>query len=123
MKQIVLPNKPTFIYVLTATNNMHLCECLQYQEMEEMAQAKRKEVRKIILDIAASPDLPPKLELVDTLQRIGVAYHYCKEIDELLRDVHENSDIRECDDLRIAALRFYLLRTHGYHVSPGNQDQ
>jgi hypothetical protein len=93
--------------------------------MEDMARAKKEDVRKIILNVAnaVSADLAPKLELIDTLQRIGVAHHYREEIAELLRDVHDNKDARECDDLRISALRFYLLRKQGYNVSPGNLDE
>ncbi|CAM0902790.1 unnamed protein product [Alopecurus aequalis] len=94
------------------------CTPAQYKEMKDMARVKKEEVRRIILDVAASPDLASKLELVDTLQRTGVAYHYGEEIGELLRGVHDSEDARECDDLRIAALRFYLLRNQGYHVSP-----
>uniref|UniRef100_A0ACD5UE79 Uncharacterized protein n=1 Tax=Avena sativa TaxID=4498 RepID=A0ACD5UE79_AVESA len=94
------------------------CTPSQYKEMEDMARAKKEVVRKTILDVAASPDLATKLELVDTLQRIGVGYHYREEIGELLHDVHDDEDAKECDDLGVAALRFYLLRKQGYHVSP-----
>lgn len=85
--------------------------------MKGRAEAKKQQVRQIILDTANSSHLPRKLELVDTLQRIGLDYHYGKEIDELLRDVHDDKD--EHCDLHTTALRFYLLRKHGYHVSPG----
>ncbi|CAM0879102.1 unnamed protein product [Alopecurus aequalis] len=91
------------------------CTPPQYLSMEGRAKAKKHEVRQIILDTASSSDLLQKLDLVDTLQRIGVDYHYKKEIDELVRDIHD--DKTELFDLRTAALRFYLLRKHGYRVS------
>ena len=73
------------------------------------------------METTASRELVLKLELVDTLQRIGVDYHYRKEIDELLRDVHLDAQHEEgCDDdLYVVSLRFYLLRKHGYNVSSG----
>lgn len=85
--------------------------------MEAKAKAKKQEVRQIILDTANSSDLLQKLELVDTLHRIGVDYHYEKEIDELMRDIED--DKSEIFDLHIVALRFYLLRKHGFRVSSG----
>ncbi|KAG2632750.1 hypothetical protein PVAP13_2NG123021 [Panicum virgatum] len=89
--------------------------------MKERARIKQEDVRQILLDTTASSELVRKLELVNTLQRIGVDYHYRKEIDELLRDVVQGPQHEEgCDDddeLYVVSLRFYLLRKHGYNVS------
>ena len=98
-----------------------LC-CMQLLSMEERAWSKQEEVRRILLDtIAASSELVVrKLELVDTLQRIGVDYHFRKEIDELLRDIHGSQrEGGHDDELYLVSLRFYLLRKHGYNVSSG----
>ncbi|CAD6246602.1 unnamed protein product [Miscanthus lutarioriparius] len=84
--------------------------------MKERAQRKKEEVRQIILETVASSNLVRKLELVDTLQRIGVDYHYKEEIDDLLRSVYDDKD-GGSDNLYITSLRFYLLRKHGYGVS------
>ncbi|KAL6643118.1 hypothetical protein ACP70R_021299 [Stipagrostis hirtigluma subsp. patula] len=84
--------------------------------MKEKAQVKEEEVRQIIIDTGASSELVLKLELVDTLQRIGVDYHYMKEIDELLRSIYDTKG-EGCDELYITSLWFYLLRKHGYSVS------
>jgi len=59
--------------------------CMQLLSMKERAQIKEEEVRRIILEIAASSNLAQKLELVDTL--IGVDYHY-KEINDLLCSIY-----------------------------------
>ena len=86
--------------------------------MKETASIKKEQVRKTILAAGSFSDLPTKMELVDTLQRTGVAYHFATEIQALLRDIH-GDDQGSSHDLHMTAVRFYLLRTHGYHVSPG----
>nr|UIB01640.1 (E) - beta-farnesene synthase [Cymbopogon martinii] len=92
------------------------CTPSKLLSMKERAQSKEEEVRQIILETAASSNLVRKLELVDTLQRIGVDYHYKKEIDDLLCSVYDDKD-GGSDNLYITSLRFYLLRKHGYGVS------
>nr|QJA42391.1 terpene synthase TPS20 [Setaria viridis] len=92
------------------------CTPSQLLSMKETARIKEEEVRKIIMEIIASSNLAQKLELVDTLQRIGVDYHYKKEIDDLLCSIYNDKD-RGSNDLYITSLRFYLLRKHGYTVS------
>ena len=91
---------------------------MQLLTMKERAQVKEEEVRRIILESFASSDLAQKLELVDTLQRIGVDYHYKKEINDLLCSICNDED-GGSDDLYVTSLRFYLLRKHGYTVSAG----
>jgi (-)-germacrene D synthase len=91
--------------------------------MKTRAHAGKEAVRQRILDAASSDSLIRKLELVDTLQRIGVGYHYEQEIDELLRQVY-NDDVdkdggSDVDGLYVTSLRFYLLRKHGYNVPSG----
>ncbi|KAF7005540.1 hypothetical protein CFC21_020657 [Triticum aestivum] len=95
--------------------NYKPCTPQQYQSMEGTAEIKNEEVRQIIIDTARCSDLPQKLELIHTLQRIGIDYHYGKEIDELLCDIYDGNI--ELLDLRTASLQFYLLRKHGYRVS------
>uniref|UniRef100_A0A8I6YYP9 Terpene synthase n=1 Tax=Hordeum vulgare subsp. vulgare TaxID=112509 RepID=A0A8I6YYP9_HORVV len=85
--------------------------------MKHMATIKKEQVRKIILDAKSSSDLVVKMELIDTLERIGVAYHYHEDINEILRDMHSDEQ-GTGDDLHMTAMRFYLLRKHGYHISP-----
>ncbi|KAK8445925.1 hypothetical protein SEVIR_9G408600v4 [Setaria viridis] len=100
------------------------CTPSQLLSMKERARVKEEEVKQIVRDtFASSSDMALKLELVDTLQRIGVGYHYGEEIDDLLRAVHRDVQALHqeggCDDdgLYVTSLRFYLLRKHGYRVS------
>ncbi|KAK4760025.1 hypothetical protein SAY87_023156 [Trapa incisa] len=67
-----------------------------------------------------------KLHLIDQIQRLGLAYHFQKEIDKYLEEVkklyfeHEGSEISiDHLDLYTTALLFRLLRQQGYRISPG----
>ena len=74
----------------------------------------KEEVRKIV---KSTNELPELLDLVITLQRLGLDIYYENEIKELLHFVY-NSDYNG-DDLHFVSLRFYLLRKKGYNVSAG----
>ncbi|TVU42231.1 hypothetical protein EJB05_08624, partial [Eragrostis curvula] len=91
------------------------CTHTELLTMKEKAQVLKEEVRRILLDAAASYDLAQKLDLIDALERLGVGYHYRKEIDEVLRAVYDDKN-GGSDDLYVTSLRFYLLRRHGYAV-------
>lgn len=104
---------------------------MQLMSMKERARVKEEEVRQMIrrhtfAGLSGSDDHHlRKLELVDTLQRIGLDYHYAEEIDELLQALqHDDEECCgcECDGgelLYVTSLRFFLLRKHGYSVSSG----
>jgi hypothetical protein len=62
------------------------------------------------------------LMLVDALERLGIDRHFQKEIDTALLRVH-NEDLQfdnTSTELHIVALRFRLLRQHGFFVSTGS---
>ncbi|KAG6407014.1 hypothetical protein SASPL_129994 [Salvia splendens] len=88
-------------------------------EQEELAKHKEM-VRKML---SQTPnDSTCKLELIDEIQRLGVEYHFEKEIEESLKHIHDSYMQRNCkdnDDLHIVALRFRLLRQQGYNVPCG----
>ncbi|CAI0457106.1 unnamed protein product [Linum tenue] len=93
-------------------------------------QALKEEVRKMVVDDAVSGDddqeatIANKLQLIDTIQRLGVGYHFEMEIDEALEKVHAfgddlfiNIDDNNTADLYYAALKCRLLRQQGFSVS------
>ncbi|KAG7944362.1 hypothetical protein I3843_15G097000 [Carya illinoinensis] len=60
-----------------------------------------------------------QLELIDTLQRLGVSYHFEDEIRRILKykhNTHHNGDVREKQSLYATAIEFRLLRQHGYDI-------
>ncbi|XP_057805490.1 bicyclo-germacrene synthase-like [Salvia miltiorrhiza] len=90
-------------------------------EREELAKQKEK-VRKLL---AQTPnDSTRKMELIDAIQRLGVEYHFQKEIEESLQSIHQNykqQNSKDKDDDHLdpssVALRFRLLRQQGYNVT------
>ncbi|XP_022971750.1 terpene synthase 10-like [Cucurbita maxima] len=61
-----------------------------------------------------------QLELIDTLQRLGISYHFENEIKNVLKRTHQKrneSDVSEKNDLYATSLKFRLLRQHGFNVS------
>lgn len=78
----------------------------------------KEETRSMLL--ANGQKLVEILNLIDIIERLGIAYHFEKEIDDILYRVYnENSkfEVDDYDDLRICALQFRLLRQHGYNIS------
>ncbi|KAI8552711.1 hypothetical protein RHMOL_Rhmol06G0287800 [Rhododendron molle] len=69
--------------------------------------------------IAARADKPSqKLNLIDAIQRLGVAYHFETEIEIALLDIYETyHEMANNEDLYFVALSFRLLRQHGHPVS------
>lgn len=64
-----------------------------------------------------------KLDLIDTLQRLGIAYHFEVEIKTILESIYNNNyrgdGLMNKEDLFATALEFRLLREHGYDVPQG----
>ncbi|KAG0522782.1 hypothetical protein BDA96_07G067300 [Sorghum bicolor] len=90
------------------------CPPVQYLMMKDKVEIMKEEVKKMLLDVD-SFDLSDKLECIDTLERLGLDYHYTKEIDKLMCNIFKASD--QDLDLPTTSHLFYLLRKHGYHIS------
>nr|QHU78617.1 bifunctional terpene synthase [Albizia julibrissin] len=89
-------------------------------EMKRNIETLKEEVRKTLVSPMEKP--LTKAEVVDSIQCLGLAYHFEPEIDELLKQIHndfiENNEITQIEDLHSLALLFKLLRQHGYPFSP-----
>ncbi|XP_020598459.1 (-)-germacrene D synthase-like [Phalaenopsis equestris] len=58
------------------------------------------------------------LQLIDALQRLGISYHFEEQIDKKLRDIYDHNYGESHEiNLQAAALKFRLLRQHGYRVT------
>ena len=75
----------------------------------------------MLLASAANP--LESLKLIDTIQRLGVSYHFETEITEILGNikniVHESVDAFPIDDLHTVSLWFRLLIQEGFNISSG----
>ena len=63
-----------------------------------------------------------QLELIEILQRLGLSYHFEEEMKRILDGVYNNDhggDTWKVENLYATALKFRLLRQHGYSVSQG----
>ncbi|PKU75140.1 alpha-humulene synthase-like [Dendrobium catenatum] len=85
---------------------------MSLEEQKQRNEGLQIEIRKILTDAI---DPLQSLELIDSIQRLGVAYHFQKEINDILRRVH-SINIDE-DDLYATALHFRLLRQERYHIT------
>ncbi|XP_056166783.1 (-)-germacrene D synthase-like isoform X2 [Syzygium oleosum] len=77
------------------------------------------EVRKMLTDATDKPS--QKLNLIDQIQRLGIAYHFEIEINQQLEQIHKSyfelHDNDNNDDLHTVALLFRLLRQQSYTIS------
>ena len=63
-----------------------------------------------------------QLELIDILQKLGLSYHFECEMKRMLEVLYNNDhgDEWKEENLYAIALKFRLLRQHGYRASEGN---
>ncbi|URE20943.1 hypothetical protein MUK42_04275 [Musa troglodytarum] len=81
--------------------------------MKERSRGLREQIKNMLHDHS---DLLQTMQLIDAIQLLGVDYHFEKEISEALSKVYD-ADFNT-HGLYEAALRFRLLRQHGYNISP-----
>jgi hypothetical protein len=93
---------------------MQVHEAIELQEIEKLREQFKREL------LAAASNSSQQLDLIDSIQRLGVAYHFETEIEEALQHIYNNRIDMKDDDLYNTALGFRLLRQHGYNVSCGN---
>ncbi|GMN27182.1 hypothetical protein TIFTF001_040995 [Ficus carica] len=91
-------------------------ECLEVDDnIEKQVRKMEEEVKTMFVDAAPNPS--ETLQLIDTIQRLGLAYHFENEISEKLREIKKISLDEFNND--IISLWFRLLRQIGYNISSG----
>ena len=83
----------------------------------------KEEVRSMLTQVSNNTNNGSKtaetINLINTLERLGVSYHFDKEIEATLDHIHSNSIFEEDHDLCAVALHFRVFRQHGYNISCG----
>lgn len=100
---------------------MYLCTQEFDNTTKEQHEELKEEVKRMIMATTAASK-NDVLQLIDIVQRLGVAYHFGKEIEaalvEVFHDLEQNYR-SDSDDLYIVSLRFRLLRQQGIMISCG----
>ncbi|XP_054814157.1 (-)-germacrene D synthase-like [Prosopis cineraria] len=90
-------------------------------ETVQHIEALKEEVRKMLVPTNEKPSIS-KVELIDSIQRLGLGHHFESEIEQVLQQTHrhyvQNGQLNLDADLRLLALLFRLLRQDGYFISP-----
>ncbi|MBA0785551.1 hypothetical protein Gotri_027799 [Gossypium trilobum] len=89
---------------------------LQDESYQVRASKLKEEVRMMLGNVV---DPLEKLELIDTLQRLGLSYHFDAEINKTLKNISTdriNTVAWKKDNVYATALEFRLLRQNGYKV-------
>lgn len=93
-------------------------------QMEEQIKILKEEVKNMLV-LSIKKPLSEQINLIDSIHRLGLKYHFEVEIDDLLQHIH-NSYVQDGiittleQNLQTLALLFRLLRQEGYYISPGN---
>ncbi|GLT63809.1 hypothetical protein SLA2020_363430 [Shorea laevis] len=98
-------------YFLQHSSNFMKIEPGIQEEYEELKQ----QVRRMLTD-ATTIDPSKKLHLIDSVQRLGIAYHFEIEVDNALEKIHLGGVDHVEFDLQTIALWFRLLRQQGIKV-------
>lgn len=92
-------------------------ENLAHENIEEFKRLKEEIIRLLTGTLEVCLE---KLELIDSIQRLGIGYHFENEIKTVLKclnDIVDDFNTKCGNNLYIVALCFRLLRQHGYYLS------
>ncbi|KAB2059402.1 hypothetical protein ES319_A11G300600v1 [Gossypium barbadense] len=92
---------------LSSPSKMDAATQKQHEELKE-------QVRRMI-KLAMDDGLLHKLHLIDAIKRLGLSYHFEREIEEALHNIYEH-DYKDDKTLGAISLRFRLLRENGFSV-------
>lgn len=87
---------------------------LQYELYAGRLEKLKQEAKELFASTKGSYD---RLKLIDSLQRLGVAYHFEQEIEEAVNLL--TKDDNTIKDLNETAFHFRILREHGHSISTG----
>lgn len=118
LKQLFFFFKLTIHQILYEFNKLFfVLQTVDHTATQERHEALKEEVRRMITDAEDKP--VQKLRLIDEVQRLGVAYHFEKEIEDAIQKLCPNYIHSNSPDLHTVSLHFRLLRQQGIKISCG----
>ncbi|KGN63310.1 (-)-germacrene D synthase [Cucumis sativus] len=98
------------------SNISNLSNLLEEDSVLKKLEELKEEARSMFV---AAEKHSEKLSLIDSLQCLGLSYHFEDEINKILDQIQNSAHVDEEDveDLYIVALKFRLLRQRGFFVS------
>ncbi|KAE8713667.1 (+)-delta-cadinene synthase isozyme A [Hibiscus syriacus] len=89
------------------------------QEIDAQTKHRHEVLKEVVRKMIVAPmaNSSQKLNFIDAVQRLGVSYHFTKEIEDELQNIHRDNNVE--NGLYTTSLRFRLLREHGFDVSCG----
>ncbi|XP_044496534.1 (E)-beta-farnesene synthase-like [Mangifera indica] len=113
------PTRPTANFLPTIWGNQFLKDDFEFKNFDPTTQEEHEqlkgEVRKKLMDATDHTSLQ-KLNLIDTIQKLCVAYNFEEEIEDALQKIYEDCDIDQYNDLQTVSVYFRLLRQQGIWV-------
>ncbi|KAK4480037.1 hypothetical protein RD792_013094 [Penstemon davidsonii] len=96
-------------------NSFFVDEKVQENYAETIKQLK-EEVRNLLMS-EENNTTTEKITLIDTIERLGVGYHFEEEIEKHLEQIYKYHHLNSQEyDLFTTALQFRLLRQHRYNI-------
>ncbi|KAF3336795.1 alpha-humulene synthase-like protein [Carex littledalei] len=87
-----------------------------FQKPKEWNEARIRKLKEQVREILGSTTDPVEMvNLIDTIEHLGIGYHFKREIHDALSHLHDANLISW--DLHHVATRFRLLRQHGFCAS------
>ncbi|KAK9735287.1 hypothetical protein RND81_04G196400 [Saponaria officinalis] len=96
------------------------CDHTNMDKLCEESKILKEKVRNMVKEDLNSENIGEKLEMIDAIERLGIGYHFEKEIEELLHNIfkiYNSNHQQHYYHLQIVALLFRLLRQHGINIS------
>uniref|UniRef100_A0A1W7HBY7 Putative gamma-cadinene synthase n=1 Tax=Scoparia dulcis TaxID=107240 RepID=A0A1W7HBY7_SCODU len=94
-------------------------DCEVEEKYAKEIETLKEEVRRMLFMAPQGSKATDNIVLIDTLERLGLAYHFVHEIEKQMEHIFESFLNVEDEgyDLFSTSLMFRLLRQHGYNIS------
>ncbi|XP_060672620.1 sesquiterpene synthase 2-like [Ziziphus jujuba] len=85
------------------------------EKMQQQIEELKEEVKGLVMKYSQKKPLQ-KLELIDAIQRLGVSYHFEREISEVLEKIYNSYGFHDEEDDGLYTISLWF-RQHGYYIS------